>query len=65
MSGNVGVPVYITLTAKTTKHTLEHSEAKVCVIGKLTKGILEGMHTVEQDGLKGISFPLCPVDLTY
>eukprot|EP01083_Nonionella_stella_P084327 233399_1 len=29
MTGHVGVPIYPTLTAETTKYTLEHSEAKL------------------------------------
>ena len=41
MSSHLGVLVYLTLTAKTTKYTLEHSKAKVSFVGKLDKGPLE------------------------
>lgn len=65
MSGHVGVPVYPTLTAETTQYTLEHSEAKVCFVGKLDKGPWEQMRKGVPEGLKCISFPLCPEGLAY
>ena len=40
MSGNLDMPLYSTLTAKTTKYTLEDSKAKVCFVDKLDKGPL-------------------------
>ena len=65
MTGHVGVPIYPTLTAETTRYTLEHSEAKVLFVGKLDKGPWNEMKNGIPEGMKCISFPLCPDNLTY
>lgn len=65
MTGHVGVPIYPTLTADTTKYTLEHSEAKVCFVGKLDVKPWEEMKKGIPEGMKCISFPLCPEGLEY
>jgi long-chain acyl-CoA synthetase len=60
MSGHVSVPVYPTLTAETTKFILEHSESKLCFVGKLDeKPWLEMKNGIPSD-MPTISFPLCP-----
>lgn len=65
MTGHVGVPIYPTLTAETTKYTLEHSEAKLLFVGKLDAKPWAEMKNGIPDGMKCISFPLCPDDVTY
>eukprot|EP00957_Ditylum_brightwellii_P186811 14224450-Ditylum_brightwellii.AAC.1 len=65
MTGHVGVPIYPTLTADTTKYTLEHSEAKLLFVGKLDAKPWAEMKNGIPDELKCISFPLCPDGLTY
>jgi len=65
MTGHVGVPVYPTLTAETTRYTLEHSEAKVLFVGKLDAAPWAEMQKGIPEGLKCISFPLCPEGLAY
>jgi len=65
MTGHVGVPIYPTLTAETTKYTLEHSEAKLLFVGKLDENPWAEMKKGIPDGMKTISFPLCPKDLSY
>jgi len=65
MTGHVGVPVYPTLTAETTKYTLEHSEAKLLFVGKMDKKPWAQMENGIPDGLKCISFPLCPDGVSY
>jgi len=65
MTGHVGVPVYPTLTAETTKYTLEHSEAKLLFVGKLDKAPWEQMKKGIPEDLSCISFPLCPEGLEY
>eukprot|EP00571_Detonula_confervacea_P014066 CAMPEP_0172309630 /NCGR_PEP_ID=MMETSP1058-20130122/10270_1 /TAXON_ID=83371 /ORGANISM="Detonula confervacea, Strain CCMP 353" /LENGTH=565 /DNA_ID=CAMNT_0013022289 /DNA_START=94 /DNA_END=1791 /DNA_ORIENTATION=+ len=65
MTGHVGVPVYPTLTADTTKYTLEHSEAKLLFVGKLDAKPWAEMKKGIPEGLKCISFPLCPDGLEY
>lgn len=62
ISGHVSVPVFPTLTAETTKYTLDHSEAKVVFVGKLDeKPWLEQKKGIADD-IPTISFPLCPKD---
>ena len=63
MTGHVGVPVYPTLTAETTKYTLEHSEAQVLFVGKLDEGPWHEMKGGVPAEIKCISFPLCPTGL--
>jgi len=65
MTGHVGVPIYPTLTAETTKYTLEHSEAKLLFVGKLDEHPWKAMKEGIPEGMKCISFPLCPDGLTY
>lgn len=63
MTGHVGVPIYPTLTAETTKYTLEHSESKLLFVGKLDEHPWNEMKKGIPEGMKCISFPLCPVGL--
>ena len=65
MSGHVGVPIYPTLTAETTKYTLEHSEAKLLFVGKLDEHPWEEMKKGIPEGMKCVSFPMCPAGLEY
>jgi len=65
MTGHVGVPIYPTLTAETTKYTLEHSEAKLLFVGKLDEKPWAEMKNGIPEGMKCISFPLCPAGLDY
>jgi long-chain acyl-CoA synthetase len=65
MTGHVGVPIYPTLTAETTKYTLEHSEAKVLFVGKLDVKPWTEMKNGIPEGMKCISFPLCPDGVEY
>lgn len=63
MTGHVGVPVYPTLTADTTRYTLGHSEAKLLFVGKLDEHPWDEMKKGIPEDLSCISFPLCPGDL--
>jgi long-chain acyl-CoA synthetase len=65
MTGHVGVPIYPTLTAETTKYTLEHSESKLLFVGKLDAKPWEAMKNGIPEDMKCISFPLCPDGLEY
>eukprot|EP00956_Cyclotella_meneghiniana_P019962 scaffold34712_cov66-Cyclotella_meneghiniana.AAC.7 len=65
MTGHVGVPIYPTLTAETTKYTLEHSEAKLLFVGKLDTHPWNEMKAGIPQDLKCISFPMCPEGLSY
>ena len=65
MTGHVGVPIYPTLTAETTNYTLEHSESKLLFVGKLDKKPWDEMKNGIPEGMKCISFPLCPDGLEY
>ena len=65
MSGHVGVPIYPTLTAETTKYTLEHSEAKLLFVGKLDEHPWQEMKKGIPEGMKCVSFPMCPAGLAY
>jgi len=65
ITGHVGVPIYPTLTADTTKYTLEHSESKLLFVGKLDKKPWEEMKKGIPEGMKCVSFPLCPDGLDY
>lgn len=58
MTGHVTVPVYPTLTADTTRYTLEHSESKLVFIGKLDEKPWEEMKQGIPDDLPTVSFPL-------
>lgn len=59
MSGHVSVPVFPTLTAETTRFTLEHSESKLLFVGKLdTKPWEEQKGGIPED-LPTVNFPLC------
>jgi len=55
MSGHVSVPMYPNLNAETVKLILEHSEAKVCFVGKLDGWEL--MRPGVPAGVRCISFP--------
>ncbi|KAL7507982.1 hypothetical protein ACHAXN_005089 [Cyclotella atomus] len=65
MTGHVGVPIYPTLTKETTRYTLEHSEAKLLFVGKLDKHPWEEMKKGIPEGMKCVSFPMCPEGLEY
>ena len=65
MTGHVGVPIYPTLTAKTTKYMLEHSETKLLFVGKLDKHPWNEMKNGIPESMKCVSFPMCPEGLTY
>jgi long-chain acyl-CoA synthetase len=65
MTGHVGVPIYPTLTAETTTYTLEHSESKLLFVGKLDEHPWQEMKKGIPEGMKCISFPLCPEGLEY
>jgi long-chain acyl-CoA synthetase len=60
MSGHVSIPIYPTLTAETTKYCLEHSESKLCFVGKLDSDPWKEMKEGVPADLTTISFPLCP-----
>jgi long-chain acyl-CoA synthetase len=65
MTGHVSVPVYPTLTAETTKYTLEHSEAKLLFVGKLDEKPWKEMKNGIPADMKCIAFPMCPEGVTY
>ena len=65
MTGHVGVPIYPTLTAETTKYTLEHSEAKLLFVGKLDEKPWKEMKNGIPGDMKCIAFPMCPDGVTY
>lgn len=65
MTGHVSVPVYPTLTAETTRYTLEHSEAKLLFVGKLDEKPWKEMKNGIPDDMKCIAFPMCPEGVTY
>jgi len=65
MSGHVGVPIYPTLTAETVKYTLEHSEAKLLFVGKLDEHPWAEMKNGIPEGMRCISFPMCPQGVDY
>jgi len=62
MSGHVSVPVFPTLTADTTKYTLEHSEAKMLFVGKLDEKPWVEQKKGIPDSMPTVSFPLTPND---
>ncbi|MFN0187033.1 MAG: AMP-binding protein, partial [Aquabacterium sp.] len=57
MAGYVSVPIYPNLVAETVRQILEHSETRLCIVGKLddTKSMLPGI----PPGMPCISTPLC------
>jgi long-chain acyl-CoA synthetase len=57
MAGYVTVPIYPNLVAETVRQVLEHSEARLCIVGKLDdwKAMQPGL----PPGLPCISTPLC------
>ncbi len=58
MAGHVTVPIYPTLTQRSIRAILEHSEARVCFIGKL-----DGFAAMEPglpDGIVRLLLPLAP-----
>ncbi len=57
LAGYVSVPIYPNLVAETVRQILEHSETKLCFVGKLddTKSMLPGIPA----GMPCISTPLC------
>jgi len=62
MSGHVTVPIYPTLTKGTVEYVLEHSESKLCFVGKLDVAPWAEMKAAIPADLPTISFPLCPTD---
>jgi long-chain acyl-CoA synthetase len=55
MSGHISVPMYPNLNAETVKLILEHSEAKICFVGKLDDW--KSMRPGVPAGVRCISFP--------
>lgn len=55
MSGHISVPMYPNLNAETVKLILEHSEAKVCFVGKLDDW--KSMRPGVPSGVRCIAFP--------
>jgi long-chain acyl-CoA synthetase len=57
MAGYVSVPIYPNLVAETVRQILEHSETKLCIVGKLDdpKAMVAGI----PQGMACISTPLC------
>jgi len=62
LAGHVSVPVFPTLTAETTRYTLEHSESKMIFIGKLDEKSWSTQKEGIPSSLHSVSFPLCPED---
>jgi len=62
LAGHVSVPVFPTLTAETTRYTLEHSESKMIFIGKLDEKSWATQKEGIPSSLHSVSFPLCPED---
>jgi len=56
MSGHISVPLYPTISGDLIKYCLEHSEAKVCFVGKLDNWETQA-HGIPDD-VKVINFPL-------
>ena len=56
------VKIFPTLTAETTRYTLEHSEAKMIFIGKLDEKPWEEQKGGVSKDLHAVSFPMCPKD---
>ena len=59
MAGHVSVPIYPILTADIVKYTLEHSESKLLLVGKLDP-VWEDMKQGVPAGMKTVAFPLAP-----
>lgn len=59
-AGFVTVPIYPTLTAETVTYILDHSESKLCFIGKLDENPWNEMKEGVSKDMPTISFPLCP-----
>jgi long-chain acyl-CoA synthetase len=57
MAGYVSVPIYPNLVAETVRQIMEHSEAKLCIVGKLDDW--KSMEPGIPKGLPCISTPLC------
>ncbi|MCB9074563.1 MAG: AMP-binding protein [Chitinophagales bacterium] len=56
MSGHISVPLYPTIPGDLIKYCLEHSETKVCFVGKLDNWKTQA-HGIP-DGVKVINFPM-------
>jgi len=63
MAGHVTIPIYPTLTADTVEYIIDHSEAKLCFVGKLDVAPWAEMKSGVPASMPVISFPLCPADL--
>lgn len=63
MAGHVSIPVYPTLTADSIKQILEHSESKLCFVGKLDG--FEAMEPGLLEDMKKIALPLAPSSADY
>ena len=59
MAGHVSVPIYPNLVAETVRQILEHSETKLCFVGKLDdwKSMMPGI----PPGMPCVTTPLCQV----
>lgn len=60
MAGHVTVPVYPTLTGDTVNYILEHSESKLCFLGKLDDKPWAEMKNGVPSDMPTVSFPLSP-----
>ena len=58
MAGCVTVAIYPTVNDKTLSFILEHSDAKLLVVGKLD--VWDGMKSGVPDGFKLVALPLAP-----
>jgi len=65
LAGHVVVPIFPTLTAETTRYTLEHSEAKMIFIGKLDEKPWVEQKEGVSSTLDAVAFPLCPSDILH
>lgn len=57
MAGHVSVPIYPNLVAETVRQVLEHSESRLCIVGKLDDW--KAMQPGIPPGMPCISTPLC------
>ena len=63
MAGHISVPLYPTLTADLIREILEHSESKLCFVGKLDG--FESMEPGLLENMQKITLPLAPWNANY